>query len=68
MSILIRIFTLVLLHSGADITIRTQGENQTAIHYAAKNDAVEALKILLDNGADLNDVDYKGRSPLQVVY
>lgn len=55
-----------LLENGADLTSRTLEENQTAIHYAAKNDAVESLKILLNYEADITVVDYKHRTPLQV--
>ena len=40
------------------------GEDQTPIHYAAKNNAVASLKILLKLGANLNDRDYKQRTPI----
>ena len=55
-----------LLENEADINSRTYGEEQTPIHYAAKNDAVDSLKVLLQLGANIEDKDYKHRSPLQV--
>ena len=36
------------------------------MHYAAKNDADNALKMLIKLGADVNCRDYKQRTPLQV--
>ena len=44
----------------------TKGENQTAMHYAAKNNASQSLKALLRLGAFINDRDYKLRTPLFV--
>ena len=55
-----------LLSVGADIHLKTQGEKQTPVHYAAKNDACESLKTLLHSGASIEDRDFKGRTPLQV--
>ena len=50
----------------ADIHAKTNGELQTPIHYAAKFNAVRSLKILIDANADVNDRDYKRRTPLFV--
>ena len=50
----------------ADLQACTFGEKQTAVHYAAKNDADSALKMLVKIGADVNCRDYKERTPLQV--
>ena len=36
------------------------------MHYAAKNDADSALKMLVKIGAEVNCRDYKERTPLQV--
>ena len=55
-----------LIENGANINSRTYGEDQTPIHYAAKNDAVASLKVLLLKGANIEDKDYKQRTPLQV--
>ena len=55
-----------LLSKGADINLRTLGEEQTPVHYAAKNDACNSLATLLDKGASIEDRDFKERTPLQV--
>lgn len=39
---------------------------QTPLHFAAKNDATEAIQILLQNGADIAAHDHKQRTPLQL--
>lgn len=39
---------------------------QTPLHFAAKNDATEAVRILLQKGADIAARDYKQRTPLQL--
>ena len=57
---------LITLWFLADVKACTKGENQTAVHYAAKNDADNALKMLIKLGADVNCRDYKQRTPLQV--
>ena len=44
----------------------TEGEKQTALHYAAKNNATASLKSLLNFGAQINARDYKMRTPLFV--
>lgn len=65
----INLFTIVLflffLHSlTARKNARTQEERQTPIHYASKNNAVESIKVLLNYGANINDRDYRARTPL----
>ena len=50
----------------ADIHAKTRIENQTPLHYAAKNDAVGSLKTLMKLNANPNNRDYKNRTPLQV--
>ena len=55
-----------LFYVPADLSACTYGENQTPIHYAAKNDADSALKELINIGADVNCRDYKQRTPLHV--
>ena len=56
----------VLDNIAAKIDARTRGENQTPIHYAAKNNAIDALKVLIKLGADIGAKDYKNRTPLFV--
>ncbi|XP_071807122.1 uncharacterized protein [Asterias amurensis] len=53
-------------YENADIEVLTDGELQTPLHFAARNDANMALKTLLKQGANLHARDYKGRTPLQV--
>ena len=36
------------------------------MHYAAKNDAVNSLKMLLKLNANVSDRDFKNRTPLQI--
>jgi len=55
-----------LCHNGADIHAKTCKENQTPMHYAAKNDAINSLKMLMNLNADPNSRDFKNRTPLQV--
>lgn len=43
---------------------RTNGEQQTPIHYAAKFNAVDSVKYLIQIGAKVWDRDYKERTPL----
>ena len=56
-----------LLKQEADIGITTFGELQTPIHFAAKNDACQALKLLINYGASIHIRDYQNRTPLQVI-
>ncbi len=55
-----------LLKNEADINIKTSGEEQTVMHYAGKNDAINSLQMLLGYGADIDARDSKNRTPLQV--
>ena len=57
-----------LLQNKANIDIKTSGEEQTAMHYAAKNDAINAIQMLLGYGADIDARDSKNRTPLQVAW
>uniref|UniRef100_A0A3P8TDW3 Si:ch73-193i2.2 n=1 Tax=Amphiprion percula TaxID=161767 RepID=A0A3P8TDW3_AMPPE len=49
-----------------DHKARTHLDQQTPLHYAAKNDAVEAIRLLLRAGATIESTDYKLRTPLQL--
>ena len=55
-----------IVQNGGDIHIKTKGEEQTPIHYAAKNDAVNSLQMLLGYGANIDSRDSRNRTPLQV--
>lgn len=55
-----------LIDNGANEKARTYGEEQTPVHYAAKNDAVDSLRMLWKLNCDMEVRDSKGRTPLQV--
>ena len=46
--------------------MKTEGEGQSPIHFAAKYNAVNSLKVLIENRAEINDRDYKRRTPLHL--
>ncbi|XP_028279885.1 uncharacterized protein LOC114447691 [Parambassis ranga] len=45
---------------------RTLLDQQTPLHFAAKNDAVGSIRLLLQAGASISSRDYKHRTPLQL--
>ncbi|XP_076599549.1 transient receptor potential cation channel subfamily A member 1, partial [Chaetodon auriga] len=45
---------------------RTLLDQQTPLHYAAKNEAVGSIRLLLQAGASISSTDYKHRTPLQL--
>ncbi|XP_022603896.1 transient receptor potential cation channel subfamily A member 1-like [Seriola dumerili] len=55
-----------LLDRKADPEARTLLDQQTPLHYAAKNDAVGSIRLLLQGGASISCTDYKQRTPLQL--
>uniref|UniRef100_A0A3Q4GRX5 Transient receptor potential cation channel subfamily V member 5-like n=1 Tax=Neolamprologus brichardi TaxID=32507 RepID=A0A3Q4GRX5_NEOBR len=55
-----------LLDRKADPEARTFLDKQTPLHYAAKNDAVGSIRLLLQAGASIGCTDYKRRTPLQL--
>ncbi|XP_017289949.1 transient receptor potential cation channel subfamily A member 1 isoform X2 [Kryptolebias marmoratus] len=55
-----------LLDQNADPGAHTFLDRQTPLHYAAKNDAVGSIKLLLQAGAAISCTDYKNRTPLQL--
>lgn len=55
-----------LVRNGANLHSKTTGELQTPMHYAAKYNAVESMKCLINLGGKLSDRDYKERTPLFV--
>ncbi|KAJ8306386.1 hypothetical protein KUTeg_016931 [Tegillarca granosa] len=58
---------VLLIENGANKEARTKGEEQTPVHYAAKNDACISLRTLIKLECDYKTVrDYKGRTPLHL--
>ncbi|MEQ2308981.1 hypothetical protein AMECASPLE_033910, partial [Ameca splendens] len=55
-----------LLVRKADPSAQTLLDQQTPLHYAAKNDAVRSIRLLLQAAACINCTDYKQRTPLQL--
>uniref|UniRef100_A0A3P9L274 Transient receptor potential channel pyrexia n=1 Tax=Oryzias latipes TaxID=8090 RepID=A0A3P9L274_ORYLA len=55
-----------LISQKADKDARTLLDCQTPLHYAAKNDAVGAIRLLLQAGASSSCTDYKNRTPLHL--
>eukprot|EP00794_Sanderia_malayensis_P006340 gene6340-7066_t len=55
-----------LASKGANIHMRTFGEMQVPLHYAAKNEAVSSIRCLIKLGADTSAKDYKERVPLYI--
>ena len=44
-----------LIEQGAELEAKTAIENQTPVHYAARNDSVQALEALVQLGGKFND-------------
>eukprot|EP00118_Oscarella_pearsei_P013731 m.112623 g.112623 ORF g.112623 m.112623 type:complete len:838 (+) comp37445_c0_seq1:51-2564(+) len=55
-----------LIENGADLGLCTHGELQTPLHFAARSDAIDCLRIMLEAKCDIENRDYKGRTPLQI--
>ncbi len=60
--------TEFLLQNDANIDARTFGDEQAAIHYAAKNGAVQSLNVLLGYHANIDSLDANKKTPLQVSF
>lgn len=44
--------------------MKTHGEGQQVVHYAAKFNAVQTIKVLIEHKVQYTVKDYKGRTPL----
>lgn len=58
-----RLSILLLRHEYADIDA-TNRLGQTALHLASLHDSIEAMELLIKNGASVNVIDQVGLSPL----
>lgn len=55
-----------LMAAGADITLRCEDNEPSALDIAAAAGKVDVLKEMMDYGADVNSVDSDGRTPLVI--
>ena len=56
----------LLLERGADINARTLTEGRTPLHFAVDFESVDAVGLLLANGADPTAADNNGETPLDL--
>ncbi|SKU70910.1 Uroporphyrinogen-III decarboxylase [Mycobacteroides abscessus subsp. massiliense] len=54
-----------LIASGADVNAR-EGENWTPLHFAARTDSPEVVRLLLDSGADIDAINGRGETPITI--
>uniref|UniRef100_A0A4W3IUS7 Uncharacterized protein n=1 Tax=Callorhinchus milii TaxID=7868 RepID=A0A4W3IUS7_CALMI len=59
-------FIEVLLNNNANIEAKTNEEEQTPFHYAARYDALRSLHCLYKHGANIQVEDYRKRTPLHL--
>ena len=59
-------YTLFVYSFIANVNIRTFNDHQTPLHYAAKYNSVDALKVLVGHGGDIQAQDVMKRTPLFV--
>ena len=55
-----------LLAVGADINVKDDRDGYSLLHFAAFYDDTEALKFLIDAGANVNAKENEGRTPLHL--
>lgn len=66
----IDILKLILSYPEADVNFSCGTDKSTALHCAASSgsvNAVDAIKLLLSAGADINSVDANGKRPVDVI-
>ena len=54
----------ILVDRGADVNIRN---NSTVLHEASRSGNLDVVQLLLSLGADVNDLDHQGVTPLHEV-
>lgn len=58
----------ILAQAGADVNPDDLMYGETTLHDAARNGNIAMAKILIEAGADLNAINYKGNSPLMLAH
>jgi uncharacterized protein len=53
-----------LIHQGADVNAAESEKRWTALHFAARDQNTEIVRLLLDSGAEVDPVDTFGDTPL----
>ena len=56
----------LLLSNGIDVDLISPFNGRSALHCASMNDQIEAAKILIRNGANIELPDYSGVTPLTI--
>lgn len=56
--------TSLLIGKGANVNVASKDKCLLPIHYAAARENLDIVSILIDNGSEINALDYKGKSPL----
>ena len=54
----------VLIQNGGNVSIKTKSEKRTPLMLAAWSGRPEVVKVLLENGASMNEMDISSRTPL----
>ena len=53
-----------LLNEGADVNRQDPYTKETPLHWAVCNNSSEAAQMLIENGVDINLINYHNRTPL----
>lgn len=54
----------VFIKHGVDINFREDATELSALHFASESPYTEVVKLLVENGADVNSRNYEGQTPL----
>lgn len=54
----------ILINGGVDVNLKNKGSGSTALHQAAYSGLTEIARLLLDHGANVNELNFKRHTPL----
>ena len=54
----------ILINHGANVNARHDNNQRTALHFAAENNNIDGINLLLDNGAEIDLVNNNNATPL----